>query len=434
MPDLDFTGLSEAARAAFRPQFAEVVRRAARRRRTVRLAGATLSAAAVTLAGFATVGLPGPDRTWIGGSALEPPRTPDFVPTPGGTPAPGEVRSNAGPVVVGDLDHLYVRWQDCRSADDCALMVAATEDGGTTWRSHPLPVGRNAMVDLRAVAPRVLVAWAQDDQGNEGSPGQTWHASTDAGATWHDVSPATVDVFPPGWRVLDDFEFLHGGVTAVDPVTGAVASLPSSPLEMSRAVSGLPPEAGLWVSGYVDTVTTQTTDNTGGVGYGRTTGTGSAVAVSRDGGRTWERQVFPEELVASSEGDLAAAAIATEDGQTVYAVGRVAGMLGVYRSVDGGRHWQRTAARQEVGDLTIRAALGPGGRLVIQAGPEGDQPPLLFESVDGGATVRPIPAGPGASAVLVPGGYAQPGWPWSSGAWLSPDGMQWSYVDPPEVP
>ncbi|MEV4626738.1 sialidase family protein [Micromonospora sp. NPDC049523] len=434
MPDLDFTGLAEAARAAFRPQFSDVVRREARRRRTVRLTGAALSAAVLAVAGVATVALPGSDRTGIGGGPVfEPHRTPDFIPTPGGTPAPGEVRSKTGAMVVGDLDHLYVRWHDCRSADDCTLMVAATEDGGATWRSHPLPVGRNAMVDLRAVAPRVLVAWAQDDVA-EGQPDQTWHASTDGGATWHDVQPETVDAFPAGWRVLDDFEFLHGGITAVDPVTGAVASLPRGPLEMARAVSGLPPDAGLWVSGYVDTVTTQTTDNTGAATYGRTTGTGSAVAVSRDGGRTWERQVFPEELVASSEGDLAAAAIATEDGRTVYAVGRVAGVLRIYRSVDGGQHWQGTPVRREVGNLTIRAALGPGGRLVIQAGPEGDQAPLLFESVDGGLTIRPIPAGPGATAVLVPGGYAQSGWPWSSGAWLSMDGMQWSYVDPPEVP
>jgi hypothetical protein len=36
--------------------------------------------------------------------------------------------------------------------------------------------------------------------------------------------------------------------------------------------------------------------------------------------------------------------------------------------------------------------------------------------------------------VAVAGGYAQTGWPNSSGAWLSPDGATWSYAAPPDLP
>jgi photosystem II stability/assembly factor-like uncharacterized protein len=107
-------------------------------------------------------------------------------------------------------------------------MVAATADGGTTWHSYPLPVEGNAMVDLRAVGPRTLVAWALT---NGGRPSQTWPASTDGGATWRDVRPSTVDGVPSGWRVLPDFDFLRpGGITAVDPATGDVVALPPRPL------------------------------------------------------------------------------------------------------------------------------------------------------------------------------------------------------------
>jgi photosystem II stability/assembly factor-like uncharacterized protein len=436
MPDLDFTGLSEAAQAAFKPHFSDVVRRVARRRRSARMAGAALTVAAVAVAG-AAAGLPGAGHPEFGGPAFEPHRTPDFIPTPGGTPVPGEVRSDdkapTGPMVIGDLDHLYVRWHDCRSADDCALMVAATADGGATWRSFPLPVGRNAMTDVRAVGPRTLVAWAQSDPADGGEMTQTWHASADGGATWREVSPRTVDTIPAGWRVLDDFEYLRGGVTAVDPATGDVAALAPRTLSMAKAVAGLPPTAGLWVSGYLGTTTDPGTGPSGQDAAGRTLGTGSAVEVSRDGGRTWQRHAFTEDLVAADSA-AGAAAIATDDGQLVYAIGRVDGKLRIQRSLDGGKTWQRTAAEHEVGTRPIQAAMGPDGRLVIQAGPEDAQPVLMFESRDGGATIQQLPVGPGGSAVQVPGGYAQSGWPSSSGAWLSADGTQWSFVDPPRVP
>ncbi|MDW5327641.1 hypothetical protein [Plantactinospora sp. KLBMP9567] len=113
---------------------------------------------------------------------------------------------------------------------------------------------------------------------------------------------------------------------------------------------------------------------------------GSGIRVSWDGGHDWRQTVLPEDVEAG--GNAGAAALAIGD-RAAYTVGRVDGELPVYRSVDPGRTWRRTAARVQVG--------------------------------------------PGASAVAVPGGYAQSGNQDSSGGWLSPDGITWSYVGPPTI-
>ncbi|MCM0679134.1 hypothetical protein NCC78_31365, partial [Micromonospora phytophila] len=59
--------------------------------------------------------------------------------------------------------------------------------------------------------------------------------------------------------------------------------------------------------------------------------------------------------------------------------------------------------------------------------------PLMFLSTDEGRRLAPVEPAPGADALPVPGGYAQTGWPDTPGIWLSPDGLTWSYVEPPEL-
>ncbi|MFC0032185.1 hypothetical protein ACFFMM_21955 [Micromonospora chaiyaphumensis] len=421
MPELDFTGLNAAAQAGFKPHFAQVVAAARRRRLRRRVLAVATVALLITGSGVAVAARPDDSAPPPVRSGTD--RTPDFIPTPGATPTadPGGRQIFTGRPAVGDLTRVYLRWTDCRT---CPLRWAATDDGGRHWRTGPLPVPADAMVDLRAVAPRTVVAWylsrSAPDNRSAG-----WIASTDGGNTWREVTLRRVDALPAGWQVLGGR--LPGPsedpLVAVDPATGDVAQLRErSALRNAAVVPSVPGAAGLWVSG-------RTGQHVGD--GGRIIWTGSAVEVSRDGGRTWSRHQFPDDLTASD--DVGGPAVATHDGRTVYAVGRVRGALVVWRSADGGATWARAAGTARVGERTIRAAVRPDGVLMVQAGISAREEPLMFGSSDEGATLRPAPLGPGADPRPVPGGYAQTGWPDSEGAWLSADGVTWTWLDPPEL-
>ena len=53
---------------------------------------------------------------------------------------------------AGDLDHLYATSSRCPG---CHARLAASDDGGTTWRWHDLPAEGPAVIGV--VAPRTLV-------------------------------------------------------------------------------------------------------------------------------------------------------------------------------------------------------------------------------------------------------------------------------------
>ncbi|SCE91474.1 hypothetical protein GA0070564_10223 [Micromonospora mirobrigensis] len=113
-------------------------------------------------------------------------------------------------------------------------------------------------------------------------------------------------------------------------------------------------------------------------------------------------------------------------------MGRVTGRLVIWRSTDGGASWRQATATADVANRTLRATVRPDGVLLIQAGISAAEQPMMFASTDGGRSLRSVPLGPGADARPVPGGYVQTGWPDSRGAWLSADGVTWSWIDPPE--
>ncbi|GIG90861.1 beta propeller repeat protein [Plantactinospora endophytica] len=449
MPEPDFSGLAQAAQAAFRPHFAEVERRARGRRQRTRVAGAAALVAVVAVgAGVAWRGLPSGDDTPRYGT-LGPPvrldRTPDFVPTPGPSATPGldppptvtpGPATVAGRMMAGDLDHLYLRYRDCQGGN-CAIRLAASADGGASWRSRPIPVPDNSLVDLRVVGPQTLIAEAQTRPMRDGMIDSLriqdiWLTSTDGGVSWREVQITEVPAVPATYRPIEWIPDLDGlTVLAADPASGAIVRLAErQPLEHARVIEGRSVGAGLWITGWTDERVGSVQEENGTVSTDKVIYSGSAVRVSRDGGRSWHQSALPEELDAG--GNAGAAALAIGD-EVAYAVGQVDGVLRVYRSVDQGRTWQGTAARAQVGDRMIDAAVRPDGVLLIQAGILAGENPIMFEGLDRGERLREVPVGPGASAVAVPGGLAQPGNQDSSGGWLSPDGITWSYVGPPTI-
>ncbi|MCM0677419.1 glycoside hydrolase, partial [Micromonospora phytophila] len=340
MPDPDFTGLDRAAQAAFKPHFAEVQRRAVRRRRRVGVATGSLTALAlIGGTGVAAAALStGGGRVEVPGFGAD--RTPSFLPSPlpSATAAPGPgAQVRTGRIVAADLDHLYLRWNDCREGR-CTVLVAGTADRGKTWRSTALPLPPDALVALAAVGRRTLVASYQADTGAASRQG--WLGSTDGGDTWREVTPTRSATVPDGWRVLNAAFGPHlDPLVAADPVTGDVVEVTTrTRLELATVDRDVPAGVGIWGSGYTSV---DTADD------GRLTGRGSAVTVSRDGGRTWDRHVFAGPLTAGD--DVAVDVAMTRDGRTVYAVGRIDGALVIHRSGDGGRTWQRTAGTAAVG-------------------------------------------------------------------------------------
>ncbi|MEO3923937.1 hypothetical protein ABGB07_08760 [Micromonosporaceae bacterium B7E4] len=446
MPELDFSGLGQAARAAFMPHFAEVERRARGRRRRTRMAGATALAAVVALgAGMVWRSMPsgdGGDRYGTLGPPVVLDRTPDFVPTPAPSATPGVTTppppTVTGRIVAGDLRRLYLRYRDCQG-ENCAIRLAASVDGGANWESYPIPVPDNSLVDLRVVGPGTLVAEVQtrperDDGAIEADriEQHLWIASTDGGVTWREIQITEVAAVPETYRPVEWIPEPEGlTVLAADPATGQVVRLAGKvPLYQARVIEGGTAAAGLWVTGWAEVTIGSREEENGTVSENVGIFSGSAIRVSWDGGRNWRQTVLPEELEAG--GNAGAAALAIGD-QVAYAVGQVDGELRVYRSVDQGRTWRRTAARAQVGDRMIQAAVRPDGTLLIQAGILAGEHPMMFEGLEQGERLREIPVGPGASAIPVPGGYAQSGNQDSSGGWLSPDGITWSYVGPPTI-
>ncbi len=157
------------------------------------------------------------------------------------------------------------------------------------------------------------------------------------------------------------------------------------------------------------------------------------VSVSRDGGRTWTSHTFSEPLEESGAMHNGSAVIATADGRTVYAVGRVGADLRIHRSTDGGvdlgAH-RRANPDRRLG--AIEAAAGPDGTLEMAVCRRAQVGRQRYRSTDGGETVEKIGPEPGAlraggagracRAVRVDRGVI----------WVRPDGGEWTKVTVPE--
>jgi photosystem II stability/assembly factor-like uncharacterized protein len=323
MRDLDFHGLlDDIGSAAKQPEFSAVRRRASRlrtRRHIVVTAGALAVAAVLILGGYLVAepsdGSPGR----VGAS-------------PGATiQAPAHIRW----ADAGDADHLYALVADCGG---CRSKLMVSEDGGRTWRERPAYAAipeKSGLLDLYVLGPRVLALGLPEELGwPDKLPASTVRkVSLDGGATWRDLqtSQAPVAAAPVGTRLIGcQSSSASCGLHAIDPVTGILAPLSTQPPLADFQIAYVPPSIGMWVQGY-DPATHR-----------------PAVAVSHDRGRTWTVTVFTAESPAPVNGGSTAAmyqpAIATADGQTAYATILATNdpTAHLYRSTDGGGHWQRT--------------------------------------------------------------------------------------------
>ncbi|GAB3846917.1 WD40/YVTN/BNR-like repeat-containing protein [Dactylosporangium cerinum] len=302
---------------------------------------------------------------------------------------------------------------------------------------------RDLSGDLYAPAPgsllRVLEKDNDDPSGNPKLLHVPW-VSRDGGRTWAEVraEKGTVPEVPAGgwlqcadpWR-LDDPCVLIG----VDPVNARSAPLATQPDFFVNGPVDVPTTGGFWVTGRERD------------GEHR-----PAIAVSRDGGRTWATHVFTRAETGEAPSSMFTfVRPASVDGVTGYAIMPVedpsdttgtgptsaatAGMQTlVFRTVDAGKTWQRVHPRQTLprryyqdGDSYVAA---DGSHVVLASN---DPPFRWYASDDGGNSYRPV-SQPGLGTSLLhkngarvivagPGAYLA----FDDGAlYQSADGLRWT--------
>lgn len=396
-----------AAEAARPPEFASVRRRAGRLR-TRRRAGGALAVAVLAASGVAGV------------AALRP--------AGGIDPAAG-----GGRIVAADgydAEHLYAIEADC---DDCPRELIASSDGGRSWDERGVELPATAAPRLTVLGPEVLLfSWVDSrtdlnsfppdpSPSATGTPPGTWGGipewavSVDGGRSLRDieVTDTPVAAATRGTRLVRCFDL---GLSepcplyAVDPVSGRFAPLANQPSFMVWDDIEAPASAGLWVMGY-DKVTRR-----------------PAVAVSEDQGRTWQTRPIGDTNGANNWD------VATTDGNVVYAMFSRAMNVGitlrkqgqtpvvpeepavrpmVFRSTDGGVHWDR------VDDVDIDGRVSrvlPGSMVAVDGthilAAEGPSGWRWVGSVDGRSyrpmTLRGLPAlGAKPQSILPPRAIAE---------------------------
>jgi hypothetical protein len=409
MREPDFAGLAEAAGRAFRPDWADVVAKAARRRRFLRAFGAAAVAAVVaagggiaTSGGFAGDGDPGPTPAPAPSGSAYVLRHAAENPKPGRSPIPAiSVTSYA---VAGDLDHLYLPIRDCRG--ECVDKVAASADQGGTWTTSEMPGGGiNSSRFLAAAAGDTVVTLVRRPADATGYRRSDYFTSTDAGRTWRPATVTQVEELPAdavSVQVDDD------RLVAVDPATGDLASV-ALPL-MQASVLGVAPEAGeRWIFGYTGS---EPTSRPGKVKW-----IGKSLAVSRDGGRTWSVRKLPKDAVFRS--------VAVAGGKRAYALysASQADDMRLYRSDDGGQTWNGGH------DITFDPLNFPDEGMFGLADGSAfiSMNNGLARTTDGRQTTPGwAGVGPRAHVLTVPGGYVATNLYPEVGLWVSTDdGESW---------
>ncbi|GIF63377.1 hypothetical protein Ais01nite_14120 [Asanoa ishikariensis] len=407
MREPDFAGLVESGRQAFRPDWDDVVAKAARKRRFLAAFGAAAVALVVAAGGgLATGSFGGADQP-----RPEPTGSPYALehfaqnPVPGRSPIPQiSVTSYA---VAGDLDHLYVPVRDCRS--QCVDLIAATADRGRTWTSAVMPGGKiNASRFVVAAAGETVVAVVRGRPDARGDRTADYSTSTNAGRMWRPAPVAEVAELPADWVSI---EVVRDRLIGLDPRTGDLASV-ALPILEARVLATPAEPSERWLFGYTGT---EPTGKRGKLRY-----VGKSLAVSRDGGRTWSVRKLPKDDVFSD--------VTVANSKRVYALYQSSSAYAqrVFRSDDGGRTWDDgTEVPVEVGQNTIYGTADGGAYLSARE--------RLFHTSDG-RTVREVRDAPPPYARIVPvygGGYLAVSL-WSQfGMSVSDDGRSWTRLETP---
>ncbi len=272
---------------------------------------------------------------------------PSTVPTIGPTTTgPAAENRYLGTVAMADANHGFALISYCRpDTNQCRQALAVTQDG-RHWTERALPANQptdGASSELVSVGPKS--AWVDIATANV----RTGYFTSDSGLTWKPVPgevSSTAEVIPAGGVLQADCP--PGGpadgcarsLTVRVPGNGSLAKLAHQPdIAVSQANAAPLADGSWWVSG---------TKN------GR-----QALAVSRDGGRSWISSLLPKVA-----GEYLFTSPVTAGGGRLWAlaIGQLPnvknGLLAVYRSLDAGRTW--TLAFTEKAGREPRTALGVG--------------------------------------------------------------------------
>ncbi|GIE88275.1 WD40/YVTN/BNR-like repeat-containing protein [Actinoplanes regularis] len=312
-------------------------------------------------------------------------RSPDNAPTAAATGELNGARFDALFVQFVDRDHGFALTATC--ADDkqpCAYGLAVSTDGGRSYQHRTLPLAKVRQLEgysaeLHAVTAGTVVI---EDRGK-------WWVSLDAGRTWRsapDSAARNAAGIPAAGRLhtrCADANCDTRELVVIDPETGLRSAVPDVPLERVQGTSEstVAADGTRWISGT-------------------TRGGDPALAITRDGGRTWSVSRFPE-----PDKLLFGPRMVVGPGKLRYAIFTVQrehvknGFGPMYGSTDAGRTWTRIRDGEGQPASVLGAIVRPDGRLVICTELDG---PMI--SPDGGRTFRKAETGTGLAYFVERGG------------------------------
>ncbi|MEV4620109.1 hypothetical protein AB0J74_15555 [Asanoa sp. NPDC049573] len=369
------------------PEAGALLRRVSRRRRRngIGAAAGALAVLAIVTGTVLTVG--------------RPPARPPAV-----TPPANLAVAGVPQVHFVDADHGFALASSCpAAAGDCAVWLANTSDGGTSWQAHQVP-GLTYPNAAEGGDPRVTLRVLDASRAAlDGYDGDRRWFTTDAGATWTQPSPrpdGTVDSIPAnGLAQIESNAGAPVGIVVLlpDGRSARLASPPVAPLTESMTDVTVGTDGSAWMEGSDD-------DR-------------SWLFVSRDRGRSWNRVPLPAEAAEPGRPHRTVGRLAVYDGRTAFLVD--ASGYRLWRTKDDGRHWEPllvpiakpsedvglVASPEADGGLTVfdvltgrsftmrgngdrfvpvaaeqRPSVRIGARFLAGSGPSGREPPYFHSS------------------------------------------------------